>query len=372
MDDISTKKDEIQIDFMSIWKALLKHKYLFIKTVAATFVIACILTLGLHNYYTANVTLAPENGGRSSGGGLSSLASSFGVSLGSMSSGEDALSPSLYPDMMNSVDFKASLFPIQVQELEGNESYSYYEYLKDHQRIPWWSAAKASAIKAIFSLFTSDEKEEATEVNPFMLTKEQDGIIKAMNEKISCEVDKKTNVISISVTDQDPLVAATMADSVKQRLQEAITAYRTSKARVDLEYNKKLYEETKAKYDVARQDYATYADANTDVILQRDRNKLTELENEMQLRYQAFSTVAAQLQAAEAKLQEETPAFTTLQSVTVPLQKAGPRRSRIVLLYCFLVGLITCIYVLHKEGYLIPLIKLAMGQDEDEEVKETN
>ena len=365
MDDISTKKDEIQIDFMSIWKALLKHKYLFVKAVGATFVIACILSLGLHNYYTANVTLAPENGGKSSGGGLSSLASSFGVSLGGISSGEDALSPTLYPDMMNSVDFKTSLFPIQVHELEGNESYSYYEYLKDHQRIPWWRAA----IKAVISIFKSKEN-EVTEVNPFMLTKEQDDIIKAMNEKISCEVDKKTNVISISVTDQDPLVAATMADSVKQRLQEAITAYRTSKARVDLEYNKKLYEETKAKYDVARQEYATYADANIDVILQRDRNKLTELENEMQLRYQAFSTVAAQLQAAEAKLQEETPAFTTLQNVTVPLQKAGPRRSRIVLLYCFLVGLITCIYVLHKDGYLIPLIKLAMGQDE-EEVKAT-
>ena len=362
MDDISTKKDEIQIDFMSIWKALLKHKYLFVKAVGATFVIACILSLGLHNYYTANVTLAPENGGKSSGGGLSSLASSFGVSLGGISSGEDALSPTLYPDMMNSVDFKTSLFPIQVHELEGNESYSYYEYLKDHQRIPWWRAA----IKAVISIFKSKEN-EVTEVNPFMLTKEQDDIIKAMNEKISCEVDKKTNVISISVTDQDPLVAATMADSVKQRLQQAITAYRTSKARVDLEYNKKLYEETKAKYDVARQEYATYADANIDVILQRDRNKLTELENEMQLRYQAFSTVAAQLQAAEAKLQEETPAFTTLQNVTVPLQKAGPRRSRIVLLYCFLVGLITCIYVLHKEGYLVPLIKLAMGQDEEEE-----
>ena len=355
MEENFQNKDLIEITKI-IWQVFLKHKYMFVKAVGATFVIACILTLGLHNYYTANVSLAPENGGKSSGGGLSSLASSFGVSLGGISSGEDALSPSLYPDMMNSVDFKTSLFPIQVHELDSDESYTYYDYLDEHQRIPWWSAG----IKAIFSIFGSKE-EEVTEVNPFMLTKEQDDIIKAMNEKISCEVDKKTNVISISVTDQDPLVAATMADSVKQRLQQAITAYRTSKARVDLEYNKKLYEETKAKYDVARQDYATYADANTDVILQRDRNKLTELENEMQLRYQAFSTVAAQLQAAEAKLQEETPAFTTLQSVTVPLQKAGPSRSRIVLLYCFLVGLITCIYVLHKERYLVPLIKLAMG-----------
>lgn len=353
-------KETNKISFKAIWQALLKHKYLFVKTVATTFVIACIYTLGLPNYYNASVTLAPEKRGKSSGGSLSSLASSFGVSLGGISSGEDALSPSLYPDMMNSVEFKTSLFPIKVHELNSDNSYTYYDYIREYQRVPWWTAAKNS----FFNLFKGDVvKKDETPVNPFMLTKEQDTIIKAINGKIGCEVDKETNVISINVTDQDPLVAATMADSVKQRLQDAITAYRTSKARVDLEYNKKLYEETKAKYDVARQQYAAYADANNDVILQRDRNKLTELENEMQLRYQAFSTVAAQLQAAEAKLQEETPAFTTLQNVTVPLKKAGPKRSMIVLLYCFLAGLITCVYILQKEGYFMPLVRFALGLD---------
>ena len=86
----------------------------------------------------------------------------------------------------------------------------------------------------------------------------------------------------------------------------------------------------------------------------------------MQLRYQAYTSVAAQLQAAEAKVQEETPAFTTLQNATVPVKKAGPSRSKLVILYCFLVGLITCIYVLHKEGYMILLIKQAIGIGLDE------
>lgn len=357
-------KEKKRIDFKDIWQALLKHKRLFIKVIAATFIIACALTLSLHNYYTAGVTLAPEMSGRSSGGSLSTLASTFGVSLGA-SSTSDAINPTLYPDMMNSVDFKTSLFPIKVHELDSQESFSYYEYLRDQQRVPWWS----SVLKAAYSLLGSKEKDEKKVVNSFMLTKEQYGIMRTIEKKISCEVDNKTNVISISVTDQDPFVAATIADSVKQRLQDAITAYRTSKARVDLEYNKKLYEEVKHRYDLAREEYAAYADANTNVILQRDRNKLTELENEMQLRYRAYTTVAAQLQAAEAKVQEETPAFTTLQNVTVPVKKAGPSRSKLVILYCFLVGLITCIYVLHKEGYLIPLLKLTIGQDEEELLK---
>ncbi len=363
----SDVKDRILYLLKSTWHALLNRKKLFIKVISITFIIACVLTLSLPNYYSVNVTLAPEMSGKSnSGGGLSSLASSFGVSLGGMTSGEDALSPTLYPDMMKSVEFKTSLFPLKVRELGSSEFFTYYEYLKDYQKYPWWT----SAIKYIRSLF-QDKNDTVTVVNPFMLTKKQTDIIRVMDKKISCAVDKKTNVISIGVIDQDPLVAATLADSVKQRLQDAITAYRTSKARVDLEYNKKLYEETKAKYDEARHQYAAFADANFDVILQRDRNKQIELENEMQLRYQAYSTVAAQLQAAEAKVQEETPAFTTIQNVTVPVQKSGPSRTKLVLLYCFLAFLITCIYIMKKEGYLIPLVRLALGFDwEDNSKKE--
>ncbi len=349
-----------KLDLKSVWQALLKNKYLFIKIIIGTFIIGCIITLSLPNYFTAAVTLAPEVSSKaSSGGGLSSLASSFGVSLGGMSAGEDALGPSLYPDMMKSVDFKTNLFSILVHELDSDEYYTYFDYLKDHQKVPWWS----SVLKKVLDLFGTSNKGTIEEVNPFMLTKQQDRIIKSIDNKIVCSVDDMTNVISISVTDQDPLVAAMMADSVKQHLQDVITAYRTSKARVDLEYNKKLYEETKAKYDEARHEYAAYADANLDIVLQRDRNKQIELENEMQLRYQAYSTVAAQLQAAEAKVQEETPAFTTIQHVTVPLKKAGPARSKIVIIYCFIMALFTCIYVLHKEKYLVPLCKFAIGLD---------
>lgn len=64
---------------------------------------------------------------------------------------------------------------------------------------------------------------------PLWLTKDEDAIAKTILHNIKCLVDKKTNVITITVTDQDPLVAALMADSVKSHLQVAITDYRTKK-----------------------------------------------------------------------------------------------------------------------------------------------
>ena len=79
----------------------------------------------------------------------------------------------------------------------------------------------------------------------------------------------------------------------------------------------------------------------------------------MQLKYNAYNTLAQQLQAAEAKVQEETPSFTTLQSATVPVKKAGPARAKTVLIFLFLAFLGTSVWILHKEGQLKPLLGLS-------------
>jgi hypothetical protein len=69
----------------------------------------------------------------------------------------------------------------------------------------------------------------------------------------------------------------------------------------------------------------------------------------MQLQYNAYQQVAAQLLAAEAKVQEETPAFTTLQSATVPVMKAGPKRAQMCLIFVFLAFLGTTGWIIYKE-----------------------
>ena len=368
-ESVQSETEVSSIDFVKLWNDVLKHRKLYYKVLPITFVIAAFLTLSIPNYYNCEVKLSPEMSGSSSSSSLLSLASSFGVNLGKMGGmGTEALFPTLYPDLMNSVDFKTSLFPVPVT-IEGDKdkgeedrTMSYYDYMENEQKAPWWSVAMkgiGDGIKYVKSLITGEEEEETTDVNPFRLTKEQTEIVKAIDENIVCDVDKKTMVISINVTDQDPVICATMADTVKTRLQNFITDYRTSKARVDLEYNKKLYAETKVRYDKARRLYAEFADANQDIILQTVRQRQVELENEMQIQYNAFTQVSAQLLAAEAKVQEETPAFTTLQSATVPVKKTGPKRAKICLFFLFLAFLATTAWILHKEDDLKPLLGLS-------------
>ncbi len=355
------KEEETSIDFGKIFQDLLRHKWLYVKVLPVAFILAAIYALSLPNFYNCTVKLSPEMGGRKSTSGLASLASSFGVNLGTSGAGTEALFPTLYPDLMNSVDFKTSLFDVPVtiegdkEDGEKDRTLPYYDYLKDEQKSPWWSAA----MNAVFSIFKSQNSKLKEKVDPFRLTLEQTNIVNAINRNVVCDVDKKTMVITISVTDQNAVIAATMADTVKTRLQKFITDYRTSKARVDLEYNKKICEETKARYEKARQKYAEFMDSNQDIILQTVRQKQTDLENEMQLQYNAYTQAAAQYLAAEAKVQEETPAFTTLQSATVPVVKAGPKRAQMCLIFLFLAFLGTTCWILYKEDDLKPLLGLS-------------
>lgn len=369
---VESVAEESSIDFAKLWNDVLKHRRLYYKVLPITFVVAAFIMLSIPNYYNCEVKLSPEmSSSSSSKSGLLSLASSFGVNLGSANlggMGTEALFPTLYPDLMNSVDFKTSLFPVPVtiegdkDEGEPDRTMSYYDYMENEQSKPWWSyifKGIGDGIKYVKNWITGKEEEETDGVNPFRLSEEQTEIVKVIDENIICDVDKKTMVITINVKDQDPVICATMADTVKTRLQNFITDYRTRKARVDLEYNKKLYAETKARYDKARRLYAEFVDANNDIILQTVRQRQVELENDMQIQYNAFTQVAAQLLAAEAKVQEDTPAFTTLQSATVPVKKTGPKRAIACLVFLFLAFCCTTAWIFYKEDDLKPLLGLS-------------
>ena len=346
--------EESSIDFLAMWQSIWSRRKLFLMVLGVAFVLACVYAFSLPKYYTCQVLLAPELTGGSTMARLpmGSFSSAF-LANSMMRNANEALYPMLYPDLMNSVDFKTSLFHVKVRRDKDKQSMSYYDYLLKEQKSPWWSSVTGAPFRLMASLFASDSvvKPKKT-VDPFRLTKVQAAVASMINGRVVCDVDNKTMVITIQVTDQDPVVCATIADTVQERLQHFITDYRTSKVRKDLEYQKKLFVEAKRDYDRARQLYATFADANQDIILQSVRSRQIELENEMQLKFNAYNSVAAQLETAKMKVQEETPAFTTLQCATVPLTPSSPNKKRIILVFLFLAFIGTAGWAFYKDGLL--------------------
>ena len=330
------------IDYKRVLQEILKRKRLFYKTLPIAFVLSCIYIFSLPRYYNTETTLAPETENPMSGGAIGSIASTFGLDLGEMQT-SDAITPLLYPDLMEDNGFVTNMFNIRVTTKDGKTEANYHDYLKKHQKYPWWT----KAIGSIKSLFSKKAEPSKKEFDPYNLTKPEDDIAKAIANRVKFKTDKKTGVITITVKDQDPLVCKTVADSVKFQLQDFITEYRTNKARTDYEYYKQLAQQAKNDYERSRQRYAAFSDANTNIALRSIQLKVDEMENDMQLKFSTYSTINNQLQAAKAKVQERTPVFTTLKGAAVPIKPAGPKRLSFVITMLFITFFGTCAYILY-------------------------
>lgn len=330
--------DELQIDWMGILRQVLAIRKKLYKAAAVGVVLGILIALGTPKQYTVSITLSPEMGSGKSGSGLASMAASFlGGSIGSDS--PDALNATLAPDIVASTPFLMELFDARVVSQDKQIDTTFTAYL-DEQKSSWIGyvlKAPGMAISGIKSLFSDKEEKTATIQKGAIELNEKDAAkLEGLRQQITAEVDKKTAITTLSVTLQDPKVTATIADSVVSKLQQYITAYRTSKAKEDCQYLEKLYKERQQEYYDAQQRYARYVDANSNVVFQSTLAERERLQNDMNLAYQVYSQVAQQLQVARAKVQEEKPVFAVVEPAVVPLNPSGTSRKVIVLGFLFL------------------------------------
>lgn len=334
------------IDLREIARKIWANKRLFYKVLPITFVLSCLYIVSLPRYYTSEVKLAPELESSMGGGGLSALASSFGFDLSDMQT-NDAITPLLYPDLMEDNGFVYSLMDIKVVNQDGDIRATYHDYLKKYQKKAWW-AYPIGWLKSLLPK-AKDKGGSKGAFDPYNLTKKEDAIFDKVRKNIKLSIDKKTGVITINVTSQDALISKTLGDSIQERLQVFITQYRTNKARTDYEYYKELTAEAKKEYDQVRRKYAHMSDANTHITLLSATQKVEDVANDMQLKFTAYTTLNTQLQTAKAKVQERTPAFTVIKGAAVPVKPAGPKRMLFVIGMMILAFFGTCFHIVKKD-----------------------
>ena len=355
-----------EVDLLELALKVWGERKFVLKACGYAVLIGLVIAFSIPREYTANAMIAPELSDNKTTGGLSSLAAMAGFNLNATSTA-DAIYPDLYPDIVTSTPFITGLFNVQVKDLDEEVDTTLYCYLNEHQRVPWWTLITSAPFKAlgwVISLFTEEEKEDAI-LDPFHLTKEEADIAKELSERITVSVDKKTGVTTLSVTMQDARISACLTDTVVRRLQDYITEYRTTKARQDFQFQEKLFERKKKEYEKAQENYAKFADANKNIILLSYRAEQERLENEMRLAYQVYTSVAQQLQMAEAKVQEITPVYTIIEPATIPIKASKPRKTLMLLGILFLTGLCCVSWILFGRDFYINL-KTKKGSNEVE------
>lgn len=301
-------------------------------------VVGLVVAFSIPREYTTEVKLAPEiNGNQKAGGSLGAMAAMIGLG-GAGNTGNDAVNPTLYPDVVQSVPFLVGLFDVPVKEKKGDKTIPLREYMEEDQKAAWWSVVMGLPFKFLGLLSSKEEEDENPNkaVDTFQLTQAENKVVQALASRISASVDTKTAVITISVMMQDPLISATVADTVVKRLQDYITDYRTNKARKDLEYAELLNKEAKDSYYKAQQKYADYLDRNNGLILHSARTTSERLQNEATLAFNLYNQTSQQVQAAKAKVQENTPVYATVTPATVPIRPTSPRKPLILVGFVFL------------------------------------
>lgn len=366
-DSISTEDgrhdEEQEIDLLELAMKLWRQKKKIGMWCLIGAVVGLIVAFSIPREYTTAVKLAPEAGsGQKVSGSLGAMAAMVGIG-GAAQAGADAVSPTLYPDVVSSVPFLVGLFNVPVEDIDGTEKVTLREYVEEDLKSPWWSAVIGLPFKLIGMLRSSDEEENTgKKTDTFHLTKKENDIVVALQHRISASVDTKTSVITISVMMQDPLVSATLADTVVNRLQAYITDYRTNKARKDLEYAEILNKEAQDNYYKAQQKYADYLDRNNGLILHSAQTTRERLQNEATLAFNLYNQTAQQVQVAKAKVQENTPVYATVTPATVPIKPTSPRKPLILVGFIFLAFVACSAWILYGK----PLIE-EMKQKKNED-----
>ena len=331
-----TNNAEKEIDLLELLQTVWAARKRIIKYAIVGAVIGLVIGFSLPKTYVTSIKMAPESKSGASGGNMAGLAAMAGINLNS-GAGTEGITTDIFPDIVKSTPFLLEFADIPVTltpkaKGEPGEQMTLFEYVTEHQKKPWWkhlTAFPGKAVGWVLSLGRDKVEEELPPVDSldlFELPGAYKGFAGALGQMLAVEEDKKSSMLEVTVTMQDPRVSAVIADSLVNKLQKYMTSYRTRKTRYDLEQNMRQNEEAQARYYEAEDRLAEAIDQNRNISSELLRVRIERLRNERNLAYNVYSQTAAQVEMNKIKLQEATPIATVVEPAIVPDRPASPRK----------------------------------------------
>lgn len=341
-EDIRSKENEI--DLLELAKILWSGRKKIVKYGIIGAIAGILIAFSIPKEYETTIKMAPESNKGQQMNGMSSLMGAMaGIDI-SRAMSSDGVNAAIYPDIVQSKPFLLEFADIPVKFFKKKkgendpERISLLEYLRSHQKKAWWSYALTAPGKLVGWIVSGGKGKRVPEKmdDIFHLPKEYMAFTKQLNDKIHLKIDNKTKIITASVTMQDPLVSALIADSLVSKLQKYMTAYRTNKIRSDLENSIKQYNETKERYNDAEDKLAEARDHNRNINTETLRFRIERLQNERDLIYEIYRGTAQQVELSKIKLQEQTPIVTIIEPAVIPLKAASPNKPFLIIGFAFL------------------------------------
>ena len=340
------QKDD-EIDLIALLKTVFTARRFVLRTTTLFAVIGIVVALVSPVSYTASSTFMPQlSEGRSSSslGGLASLA---GINLSAVLGGQtQEISPSLYPQITKSIPYRLSL----LNEPVGPNDMSMRAYILENASGPSvLSTIKKYTIGLPGLLFSGSESvSDNSEASLLTIREEDKKLFEYLDGVLTIEVDEKEGLVSLHAELDDRLVAARLAQAATDLLQRNVIAFKSQSARNNLDFIERQFESKRQEFERIQDSIAIFKDQNLNITSTLYQNQLTRLESQFTVTSSVFQELAGQVEQAKIQVNKDTPIFTIIEPVSVPLERTKPKRSLIVVIWTFLGGVLAVGWALLK------------------------
>ncbi len=348
------------LDIVAILKKIWRDRILIVRSTISFFIIGCLVALTRPIVYTSQTTFVPQisDDQMSPSNQLGSLASIAGININSTEMTSDSyLSPLLYTKIIDSEEFSLKLLSAELTSSNSNKL-TIREYLLSNE-----SSFNFNPINNIkkytIGLFLNKEKKEISSnilKNYNFISDNDYNLIRKLRKKFDIELNKKDGFVKVQATDKDAFISTQIVEQVTKNLQSKIIEIRTNKIKERLEFSKNQYELKQGEFNILVNKLAEFKDSNKSISTALFLSELQKLESEYQLQQNILINLASEYNNNKIKLNKDTPIFSVIDEVSVPIDRSEPQRGNIVIIY-FLLGLIfPVVFILCKE-YITNLIK---------------
>ena len=332
------QKDD-EIDLIALLKTVFLARRYVLRITTLFAIVGVVVALVSPVSYTATSTFMPQlSEGRSSSslGGLASLA---GINLSAVMGGEpQEISPSLYPQITKSIPYRLSL----LEEPVGPNDISMRAYILENASGPSvLSTIKKYTIGLPGLLFARSDSEDYNSESPLLTINDEDRDLFAyLDQVLTIEVDVTEGLVSLHAELDDRVVAARLAQAATDLLQRNVIAFKSQSARNNLDFIEGQFESKRQEFEKIQDSIAIFKDQNLNITSTLYQNQLTRLESQFSVTSTVFQELAGQVEQAKIQVNKDTPIFTIIEPVSVPLERTKPKRSLIVVIWTLFGGLL--------------------------------
>ena len=338
---------EDEIDLIQLAKTLWAGRRTVIKTTLIFMVLGLFIAIFSAKEYTASTTMVPQSaeGGSKLGGSLGGLAAMAGINLGSMGGGS-TIPPTLYPKIIASVPFQKEMMKTHLTIAGQKEKVTFQEYYMEIVKPGLLGYIKKYTIGlpgviigAIKGQPISDNRKQTSD-NLLTISQDEKSLMNLLSSQLSLEVNDKDGYVSISARMPEARPAAEMVQRAQILLQEAITNFKIQKAKDQLVFVEERYTEKEAAFTTAQNKLARFRDQNKNVSTAMAQTQMERLQSEFSMASSVYTELAKQLETQKIQVKEDTPVFTIIDPVSVPLDRSKPKRSMILIILTFIGGIV--------------------------------